>query len=145
MEIGKRTTMHFGQAITTNFRKYADFSGRAARPEFWWWVLFTAVVTAVLDALPTWPTMLASPAMMWGDTTGRTSGLATAWSIAVLLPTLAATVRRLRDAGFRWGHLFWILLPLAGLIVLVVLCAQRSVPASSAPTEQPGPVPARAP
>jgi uncharacterized membrane protein YhaH (DUF805 family) len=34
------------------------------------------------------------------------------------------TVRRLRDAGYEWGHVFWILLPLAGAIVLIVLCAQ---------------------
>ena len=36
------------------------------------------------------------------------------------------TVRRLRDAGYGWGHVFWLLLPVAGLIFLVVLLAQRS-------------------
>jgi uncharacterized membrane protein YhaH (DUF805 family) len=137
--------MHFGQAITTGFRKYADFSGRAARPEFWWWILFTTLVSTALSALPTWPMMLASPAMMWGDTAGRTSGLAAAWSLAVLLPTLAATVRRLRDAGFGWGHVFWLLLPLAGLIVLIVLCAQPSIAVPRLTTEQPEPVPTRTP
>ena len=55
-------------------------------------------------------------------TTG--SSLAGLWSLAVLLPSLAVTVRRLRDAGYQWGHIFWLLLPVAGVIVLIVLCAQ---------------------
>ncbi|HUG51593.1 MAG TPA: hypothetical protein VLZ78_11410, partial [Terrimesophilobacter sp.] len=33
-------------------------------------------------------------------------------------PSLAVTVRRLRDAGYQWGHIFWLLLPVAGVIVL---------------------------
>ncbi len=49
------------------------------------------------------------------------------WSIAVLLPTLAVSVRRLRDAGRQWTELFWILLPIAGLIVLIVRFCEPSV------------------
>jgi uncharacterized membrane protein YhaH (DUF805 family) len=44
----------------------------------------------------------------------------------VLVPTLALTIRRLRDADFGWGHVFWILVPIAGIVVLAVLCAQPS-------------------
>ena len=43
--------MTFGQAIHTCLRKYADFAGRAARSEFWWFILFTALVSAALTAL----------------------------------------------------------------------------------------------
>jgi uncharacterized membrane protein YhaH (DUF805 family) len=46
------------------------------------------------------------------------------WAIAVLVPTLAVTVRRLRSTDRSWANLFWLLLPFAGLIVLIVLCAQ---------------------
>ena len=118
--------MRFEQAITAGFRNYAVFGGRARRPEFWWWVLFTTLVSTVLNALPVWP-MMSFP---WHGSFQPGSGLAGAWSIAVLLPTLGLTVRRLRDAGYGWGHVFWLLLPLAGLIVLIVLCAQPSTPAS---------------
>ncbi len=52
-----------------------------------------------------------------------------AWGIAVLLPSLAVAVRRLRDAGREWTELLWILLPIAGLIVLIVRLAEPSVPA----------------
>ena len=46
------------------------------------------------------------------------------WAIAVLVPTLAVTVRRLRSTGRSWANLFWLLLPIAGLIIFIVLCAQ---------------------
>jgi uncharacterized membrane protein YhaH (DUF805 family) len=103
--------MTFPQAIQTNFRKYADFTGTAARSEFWWWVLFTTLASAVLSAI-------ANAAL------DGTTALDAVWSIAVLLPSLAVLVRRLRDAGYGWGHAFWVLLPVAGLVILAVLCAQ---------------------
>jgi uncharacterized membrane protein YhaH (DUF805 family) len=54
------------------------------------------------------------------------------WSIAVLLPSLAVTVRRLRDAGRNWTELFWLLLPIAGAIVLIVHLCDASKPADVA-------------
>ncbi len=108
--------MSFGQSIQTVFSKYAEFRGTARRSEFWWWVLFTTLVSAALSAIPVWSVSFGG-----GYSTGSLSGL---WGIAVLLPSLAVTVRRLRDAAYSWGHVFWLLLPVAGMIVLVVLCAQ---------------------
>jgi len=105
--------MTFGQAITTVFGKYADFHGRASRPEFWWFALFAALVSLGLGAI-------------W-------DGLSVAWGFAVLLPLLAVSVRRLRDAGFAWPMIFLGLIPLVGIIILIVLYAQRSI-------DDPGPV-----
>ncbi|MGA0567394.1 DUF805 domain-containing protein [Rathayibacter sp. KR2-224] len=118
--------MNMGQAIATVFRKYADFTGRASRPEFWWFILFSTLVSAALSSM--------NAVTPWGVVqTG--SSLAGVWSIAVLVPTLAVSVRRLRDAGRSWAELFWLLLPIAGLIVLIVhLCdapaAERQRPAA---------------
>ena len=56
------------------FRKYADFSGRATRAEFWWWALFIvlgSIVLSVIDSL-----------IGWG------SALDTLFSLAILLPAL---------------------------------------------------------
>jgi len=106
--------MTFVDAIKTGFIKYATFTGRASRPEFWWWVLFTALVSAVLNSLNI---VTSQGSLLLG------SSLSGAWSVVVLVPTLAVTVRRLRDAGRSWAELFWLLLPIAGLIVLIVhLC-----------------------
>jgi uncharacterized membrane protein YhaH (DUF805 family) len=99
--------MTFGQAIGTVFRKYADFEGRASRPEFWWFALFTVIVSLGLGSI--FP------------------GLSGAWFFAVLLPSVAVSVRRLRDAGFAWPMIFLGLIPLAGVVILIVLYAQRSI------------------
>jgi uncharacterized membrane protein YhaH (DUF805 family) len=87
--------MDFVGAIKAGFQNYVNFRGTASRPEYWYWVLFTVLVGLVLGSI---------------DESGS---LATAFSIATLLPTLGVTVRRLRDAGFSW---VWLLLPVPGLI-----------------------------
>ena len=43
--------MAFGEAVRTCWRKYGDFDGRAARAEFWWWVLFVAVVQTLASVV----------------------------------------------------------------------------------------------
>lgn len=107
--------MTFGESVQAVFRKYAEFEGRASRPEFWWWALFHLLVTSALGVFGVIPV---------GDG-GSVGGILTGiWSIGVLLPSLAVAVRRLRDAGDHWGHIFWLLLPVAGLVVLIVLWAK---------------------
>jgi uncharacterized membrane protein YhaH (DUF805 family) len=109
----------FGEAIKTVLRKYAEFNGRAMRSEFWWWILFYLLVAAGLDLFRVFEI---------GDNSTLGSLLVGLWSIAVLLPNLAVAVRRLRDAGHGWGHLFWILVPIAGLVILTVYWTQPSTP-----------------
>jgi uncharacterized membrane protein YhaH (DUF805 family) len=126
--------MTFPQSIRSGFRRYADFSGTATRSEFWWWILFVTLVGAALAALPV-PTFAFVDGVPLEAPT-----LTPVWQIAVLVPTLAVTIRRLREAGSSWGHIFWVLLPVAGAIVLIVLCAQRAavrIPAGerAVPTE----------
>lgn len=86
--------MDFVGAIKSGFKNYANFRGTATRPEYWYWILFTGLISIVLSAL---------------DRSGNTS---TAFSLVFLLPSLGVTVRRLRDAGFSW---LWLLLPAAGI------------------------------
>jgi uncharacterized membrane protein YhaH (DUF805 family) len=107
--------MSFGEAIQSVFRNYAEFTGRATRPEFWWWALFNLLVVGALNLFNV---------IRIGDNAYLGSLLAGLWGIAVLLPNLAVAVRRLRDAGYGWGHLFWILVPIAGIFVLITLRVQ---------------------
>ena len=79
--------MDFKTAVRTClFRKYSDFRGRASRSEFWWFVLFGAIVNSFLGIFSN-----ASP-----QTGMLTSGLV---SLVLLLPHLAVTARRLHDAS----------------------------------------------
>ena len=117
--------MSFGEAIQTVFRNYAEFTGRATRSEFWWWALFNLLVAGALNLFNV---------IRIGENAYLGSLLAGLWGIAVLLPNLAVAVRRLRDAGYGWGHLFWILVPIAGIFVLITLWAQPTKPAVPATT-----------
>ena len=100
--------MTFVESISTCFAKYADFNGRAQRPEFWWWVLFVFLVNVI--------TGMISPLV------------STVFSLATLLPSLAVTARRLHDINRSgWWQLIG-LVPVIGLIVLLVFLAQESKP-----------------
>lgn len=133
--------MTFFESIKTVFRKYAEFGGRASRPEFWWFALFCALVSAALNAVSL--TMSPIPGRMFevGATASSVYGyvsLSGVWGVAVLLPTLAVSVRRLRDAGRNWTELFWLLLPIVGAIILIVHLCDPSKPAQPVVTVMAG-------
>lgn len=108
-------------AIRAVFSRYAAFEGRAGRGEFWYWMLFHLIVTLAAVAL-------IIPSFLFGVTAifGVLIYLALiGWSLAVLIPTYAVMVRRLRDAGYPWALILLCLVPL-GTIAVYVLCAQPS-------------------
>ncbi|WP_416395346.1 MULTISPECIES: DUF805 domain-containing protein [unclassified Curtobacterium] len=113
------TTIDLPDAVRAVARKAADFRGRATRPEFWWFILFSTVVGTALGAAN-----VVTPA----GTVMVGSALSGVWSVVVFVPTLAVTVRRLRDAGHRWQNVFWLLLPVVGFVVLVVRLCEPGVP-----------------
>lgn len=134
--------MTFFESIKTVFRKYAEFGGRATRPEFWWFTLFSALVSGALSSL--FVPSFNSRVFDYGvPMMGTYPNLAGVWGIAVLLPSLAVTVRRLRDAGRLWTELFWILLPIAGLIVLIVHLAEPSRTDAAVAVAAPAPAPTK--
>jgi uncharacterized membrane protein YhaH (DUF805 family) len=104
-------------------KKYAVFTGRAQRKEYWFFVLFVVLVSIVLTFIDN----------MTG-TYNRDVGLGLlsgVFSLAMLVPSLAVTVRRLHDTG-RSG--WWILLafiPLVGEIVLLVFMVLDSQPGTN--------------
>ncbi len=107
--------MDMSTAVKTVLSKYVTFSGRASRSrEFWWWVLATIIATA---SSPTRDRRCARlPARRDDEPPGRSSGIL---ALALLLPGLAETVRRLHDIGrSRWWY-FIVLIPLIGALILL--------------------------
>lgn len=111
----------FLDAIGSGFRNYVTFRGRASRSEYWYWTLFVMLISiaaAVLDGA------LGAGRVDAGTGSGVVSVLVT---LAVLLPGLAVSTRRLHDIGRSgWWQLLF-LVPLVGPIVLLVLYCTRPV------------------
>ncbi|MFI9601406.1 DUF805 domain-containing protein [Streptomyces sp. NPDC052043] len=94
-------------------KKYAVFNGRARRQEYWMFTLFTVIISIVLAIVDA---VIGTQALDW------------IYTVAVLLPTLAVTVRRLHDTD-RSG--WWVLIgliPLVGFIVMLVFLATEGTP-----------------
>ena len=103
-------------AVKTCFVKYVDFDGRAPRSEYWYFVLFTGLLTSLSGYLDS----------EYGLTfveQGITSGII---NLLILLPSVAVGVRRLHDIG-KSG--WWVLLPftIIGIFVIIYWAAQISV------------------
>ena len=87
-------------ATTDMWRNYANFGGRTNIPGYWWASLANFIVSTILGYIPY---------------------VGILYTIAVLVPGLAISVRRLNDAGKHWAWLFINLLPLVGQIVFIVM------------------------
>ena len=95
-------------------KKYAVFTGRARRKEYWMFVLFyliIAFVLAIIDAV------IGTGALLYG-----------LYALALLIPNIAVAVRRLHDTGRSGWFLLIGLIPLIGAIVLIVFFVQDSQP-----------------
>jgi uncharacterized membrane protein YhaH (DUF805 family) len=104
----KEETMNWYVAV---LKKYAVFTGRARRSEYWFFVLFNLIITVILALIDAWL---------------GTSFLEIIYSLAVLIPSLAVGVRRLHDTDRSGWWLLIGLVPLFGLIVLIVFFVQDS-------------------
>ena len=107
-------------AVKACFRKYALFSGRASRAEFWWFYLFNVMVSTAFMLLFFVFDMKPEVLVCLGI-----------YSLASFLPSLAVTVRRLHDVDKGWVQVLLILIPVAGTffaIYLLVLLARKGDP-----------------
>ena len=119
----------FFQQLIENFKtiitkKYFCFNGRASRQEFWMWVLATFVIAFVLGLIP--------------KAGGILAGL---WNLAVLLPYLGVTARRLHDTGKSAWLILLGLIPFIGHLIVLLLC----IPEGTNGDNQYGPLPAAKP
>lgn len=102
--------MVFVNAVKTGLQRFADFSGRANRREFWGFFLFYVLGTMGLARIEAFHTSL--------------SALTALFALIFLLPMLAVLVRRLHDTGRSGYWAFFWLLPIAGPLVIFAMTAQ---------------------
>lgn len=104
------------------FKGYVDFTGRSKRSEYWWiWltnmILLVPFYSAYFKALANPRNESALVAL------GGIAIIYMIFGLALMLPMLALTVRRLRDAGFHWALIFVIFIPMVGPLALLALLA----------------------
>jgi len=104
-------------------KKYADFSGRASRREYWWFVLFSTLASLILAVVDSALGTFNDQAGM-----GMLGGL---YALLVLLPTIGVQVRRLHDVDRSGWWLLLYLVPLLGMIVILVFACMKGTPGSN--------------
>ena len=88
------------ESVTSVFRNFVNFNGRARRSEFWWFALFAFLSQIVLNFVPI---------------------LGSIYSLVLLLPSLAVTARRLHDTNRTAWWMLLYLVPIVGIIVLAIM------------------------
>ncbi len=117
--------MSFVDAIAAGFKNYFNFKGQASRSEFWYWVLFTILLSLVLGTIETviWP---AAPIdsenleEVLSATLSAPTPLTSLANLVLFIPGLSVTARRFHDAGFSGKWLLLLLVPVAYSIFAVV-------------------------
>ena len=115
-------------AIKNFFKGYVDFSGRSTRADYWWiwlaniilsipfWIIYfyTVFLSIVMDSID--DSVSESTFMVLG----LVVIIYAIFYLAILVPTLALSVRRLRDAGFHWAFIFLRFAPMGGIALLIL-------------------------
>ena len=109
----------------TVLKKYAVFNGRARRAEYWYFVLFNAIVSIILGILGKAIGILN---ITIGTIGSEINILSIIYGLAVLIPGIAVVVRRLHDIGKSGWMVLINLIPLIGIIWILVLMIRDSVP-----------------
>ncbi|MFI5061909.1 MAG: DUF805 domain-containing protein, partial [Actinomycetales bacterium] len=118
-------------AFTRFWRKYATFSGRAGRSEFWWWELVGVIIAAILMAIYL-PSLLAS--ITGGHGIRINTGIVIVIVLggivflATVVPSLALSRRRLHDVNLSGWFVLLSLVPSVGGLIVLILCVLPSNP-----------------
>lgn len=118
--------MGFGKAVSTCLSKYGTFSGRASRSEFWWFYLFTVIVSGIPIFLGGIFLGISSGSSEDGSAGGITLLIAVLLyivgalaSLAFLIPSIAVGCRRLHDRGTSGWLQLLLLVPCANIVLII--------------------------
>ena len=111
-------SLTFREAVSSALKKYATFSGRSRRSEYWWFVVFYTIVMFVAVILDF---------VLGLHPEGTPYGVFYYLSaLGLLIPSIAVLFRRLHDIGKSGWNWLWALIPLVGSILLLIWCCQDS-------------------
>ena len=128
-----KPSMSLGESLTSVFNKYATFTGRARRSEYWWFSGCYFVIQIVFNFASLGMTVGAmSGEISYNDPTySMFQTMSVVLGLGLLLPSLAVTVRRFHDIGKSGWNILWAAIPLIGaIIVLVWMCQDSDVVAN---------------
>ena len=120
----------FSEALPMVMKKFATFSGRASRPEFWYFWLTCFLVNFIFNVI----VQLVGPESAASNIVAIVQGL---FGLAIIIPHIAVVVRRLHDTN-RTGWWFLIVfIPLIGAIILLLWLASAPTPGTNMYGPQP--------
>jgi uncharacterized membrane protein YhaH (DUF805 family) len=120
--------MNFVESVKSVYGNFVNFSGRACRSEYWWFVLFNLIVSVVIGfvevSLGLGSGMVSSGG---GGVSASFAGgpLSIIWMLINLIPSIAVGVRRLHDTDRSGWWLLIALIPIVGGIILIVWFATK--------------------
>jgi uncharacterized membrane protein YhaH (DUF805 family) len=104
-------------------KQYADFSGRARRKEFWMFILFHIIFLTVANILDR---ALGTTFNLFEGDHGFRGWIYLIYGMALFVPGLAVTIRRLHDIGKSGWKLLIGLIPLVGAIIILIWNCKNS-------------------
>lgn len=110
--------MSFSEAVSSAFSQFCCFKGRARRSEYWFFILFNFLITAVLEVL--------------AQAVKPLSFLSLVWELVAFLPGLGLIWRRMHDTGHSGAYSLLVLLPLIGWILVFIKLVTDSQPGTNA-------------
>ena len=110
------------------FKNYAEFTGRSTRSDYWWVWLGNFILSIPFWIIYFYTVFLSIVMVSIDDSVSEATfmvlGLVVIiyaiFYLAILVPTLALSVRRLRDAGFHWAFIFLRFVPMGGIALLIL-------------------------
>ena len=102
--------------------KYAHFEGRATRSEYWYFYLFVLITSVIGQTAATVMSFVSEDAAM------KIWILYIIFGLAIFLPQLGVTIRRLHDTGKSGRYLLIVLIPIAGIFIFIAQLIKPSSP-----------------
>ena len=123
-----KPSMSLGESLTSVFNKYATFTGRARRSEYWWFTICYHVIVFIFNFTQLGMLLqVMSGEMTFTDPSYTIMLMASVVvGFGLFLPYLAVTVRRFHDIGKSGWNNLWAAIPLVGVIIVLVWMCQDS-------------------